>query len=296
MATVPCVEDSCSLDLEITDENKLTGEVILDPDGGLICTENEGVGINLGGASCGISAVINGANQLDLGIDYDTARGLDCDGNGLYVKLNPSACNAISHTVSGLYSADHDHEYAEASATVADLGVVGVSQGAFGSILCDVDAFFAAYAGTGGFPANQTPGIETSLRAQAQLTNNTCRTMLFRLAYAGIPRISCSNGWTIYNGVYQNRNFPVGGFTQEAPFIEVNTSTSPYNANAAVGYTFPPRIYGAGGLTLFPGQTVTAEVAASLQIANGPGQVPPGGNSVEWRFGTSVTIEAWTID
>ena len=294
MATVPCVEDSCSLDLEITGDNKLTGAVILDPDGGLVCTPNEGVGINLGGAGCGISAVINGANQLDLGLDYDTSRGLDCDGSGLFVKLNPSACNAIGHTASGLYAPDHQHVSLSANAGTAKPGVAGVSGVGFGTTLCNIDTFFAAYRGTGGFPANATPGIETTERASLSYTNDTCRTMLVRLTYSSIPGFNISNGWDIYHGVYQNRNYPVG-FSQEAPFVQYNTALTPFNANGALGISFWPRTY-AGTITLLPGQNVTAEIAGSLQVANGPGQVPFGGNSVQWRFGCTLTLEAWTTD
>jgi len=298
MATVPCVEDSCSLDLEITGDNKLTGAVILDPDGGLVCTPNEGVGINLGGAGCGISAVINGANQLDLGLDYDTARGLDCDGNGLYVKLNPSACNAIGHTASGLYAADHQAAYVSANSGSPAPGVVGASDAGFSTTVVDIDAFFAAYRGTGGFPANQTPGIEVQQRATASYTNTTCRNMIFRLTYASIPGYRLGNGWDIYHGVYQNRNYPAGGFSQEAPFVEYNHTLSPLAPGAGVGIggDFHPRVYSAGGLPLAPGQTVTAQIAGSLQVANGPGVVPVGGNTVQWRFGCTVTIEAWTVD
>lgn len=71
MATVPCVEDSCSLDLEITGANKLTGSVILDPNGGLECSAPDGVG----------------------------------------VLLDPDACNALSLSAAGLHMPEYDSDF-----------------------------------------------------------------------------------------------------------------------------------------------------------------------------------------
>lgn len=70
MATLPCADDSCSLHLEINEQNRLTGAVNLDPDGGLVCTPDEGVG----------------------------------------VKVNPSPCNSLSLGASGLMVNEHDSE------------------------------------------------------------------------------------------------------------------------------------------------------------------------------------------
>jgi len=295
MAQIPCVEDSCSLDLEITDENKLTGAVILDPDGGLVCTQGEGVGINLGSAGCGIDALIDGANRLQLGLDFDQARGLGCDGNGLHVKLNPSACNAIGHTASGLYAPDHQYVWLSGGSITPAPGIVGVTGGLL-SLGVNIDAFFAAYAGTGGAPPNATPGIEVSTRGTASYTNTTCRTMSMSVSYAVVPFHRQSNGWSIDAGAYQDVNAPSIGFASQAPFVQMNTSLTPFNTNGALGYGYIPRTYGTGGILLFPGQTITARVSCFLGVSNGPGQVPPFGNFTEFRFGASVVLYGETID
>jgi hypothetical protein len=46
MPELPCVVDTCSVDLEITPENKLQASVIIDPLGGLRCVDGSGLGLD----------------------------------------------------------------------------------------------------------------------------------------------------------------------------------------------------------------------------------------------------------
>jgi len=285
MAQIPCVEDSCSLDLEITDENKLTGDVILDPDGGLVCTPGQGIGILLDSSECGIEASLS-AGGLALGLDYDTNRGLDCDGSGLYVRRHPNACNDLAFDGGQLRVNKYQYRYVSFGTNGGNLGVAGVVNTGFGSFAVDIDAFWAAYGG-----AART---DIANNGVGQLTNNTCRRMLVELSYSIIPGYFLGNGWQVWVGAYQDRNYPAGGFSAEAPFVSYNHSLSPFNPNSGLGGDFHPRTYSVGGLILDPGQTITATIGASLQIAT-PGFGTPVGNTVEWRFGCTGTISAWTI-
>lgn len=285
MAQPPCVEDSCSLDLEINAENKLTGKVILDPDGGLVCTEGDGIGVRLGSAGCGIHASIDG-NGLNLGLNYDNGRGLGCDGSGLFVRRHPNACNDLAFDGGQLRVNKYQYRYVSFNTNGGNLAVAGVSNLAFGTIGVDIDAFWAAYGTTARFDiANNGVG---------QLTNNTCRRMLVEVSYSIVPGYLLGNGWQVWVGAYQDRNYPAGGFSAEAPFVAYDHSLQPLNPGSGLGGDFHPRTYSAGGLILDPGQTITSTIGASLQIAV-PGFGTPLGNRVEWRFGCTGRISAWTI-
>jgi len=72
MASLPCVEDTCSVDLGFTVDSKLTADVLYD---------------------------------VDMGLDCD-------DANGLFVKVNGSVCNAIALTPGGLFYPSQTVEFA----------------------------------------------------------------------------------------------------------------------------------------------------------------------------------------
>jgi hypothetical protein len=245
MAQIPCVEDSCSIDLQITNQNKLKGDVILDPNGGLSCGES-----------------------------------------GLYIKIHPSSCNDVFLDNGQLRSNKYQYKHVVFTTNGGNPAIAGLVNQPFGTFSVDVDAFYAAY--------GNTPRTDIAINGVGQLTNDTCRRMLVELSYSIIPGYFLGNGWYVWVGAYQDRNYPAGGFSSEAPFVAYDHTLSPFNPGTGLGGDFHPRTYTMGGLILDPGQTITATIGASLQVVNA-GFSTPFGNSVQWRLGCTGTISAWTV-
>jgi len=220
--------------------------------------------------------------------------GLQCSpGQGVGVRLDPNACNGLTLGPQGFRYNEHDARTVLAGGVSPAPGIIGVSSG-FVGILVNIDQFFAAYAGTGGAPANATPQIEVTTRTTASLTNTTCRQMRCQVEYSIIPRRQLSNGWELAIGAYQNRTWPAGGFSQETPFVQFDHRGNPFGNNRWLAGGFTPRTYTLYGVVLAPGQTLTAQASGSVAVV-GPGQTTSVGNVAEFRFGVGLALQGWTI-
>jgi hypothetical protein len=283
MATLPCVEDSCSLNLEINSNNQLTGDVNLDPHGGIVCNPGAGLAVNLGPDGCGVDLSINAANELVADLDLRD-NSLICDSNGLGVRLDPSACNAIENTSSGLIVKDHD------SRLISSGNATAVGFCATSTLLgIDIDPLCLRFFGGSAFQ-------QVSGAAVVSYTNTTCRVVNveYRIGI-GPQRYAVSNGWALAIGAHYTITAPAinGGlpYTSSIGFTELDASDSPLVAGQVLRATYPNH-FAYGATFLNPGQSITLSahaVAAALSQGSGPA-------AMSLFFGASTWLGVFTRD
>lgn len=284
MATLPCVEDSCSLDLEITDENRLTGEVILDPEGGIVCNPGAGLAVNVGDSGCGIDLDINGSNELVANLDFRSNPGLLCDAGGVGVLRDPNACNALTIGAAGLRVNEHG------TRLLSDGSATAVGFCATSSLLgVDIDPFCLRFFGGGAFQ-------QVTSDASLSFTNTFCRTVNveYRIGI-GPQRYAVSNGWSLAMGANYIITAPAinGGlpYNSSIGFTELNAEDSPLAAGRSLRVTYPNHL-GIGQTFLSPGQSISLSANATA-AATAQGAGPAG---IALFFGVAVWLGIFTRD